>query len=96
MSFKNLCDYAHTYPDDAIQYNTSDISLYCDIDVDFLLQPNSWSRYAGYFYLIDGPPPDPIKPKPKPNVPVLGICKILRGLLASVAEFKTGGVFQKS
>ena len=60
--FKILCDHAYTYPDAVIQYHTSDMSLYCDIDVTFLLQPNYWSRYAGYFYLGDEPPPDPIKP----------------------------------
>ena len=48
------------------------------------------------FYLRDEPPPDPIKPQQKHNVPFLVLCKVLCGVLASAAEAKTSGVFHKS
>ena len=86
-----LCDYAHTYSDAVIRYHVSDMSLYCDTDVDFLVQPNAWSCYSGYFYLGNEPPPSPIKPKPRPYVPVLIVSKTLCGVLDSVSEAKTGG-----
>ena len=93
---KMICDYAHTYPDTVIRYHPSDMSLYCETDVDFLVQPNARSCYAGYFYASDEPPPDPIKPKPKPNGPVLVVYKTLCGVIASAAEAKTGRVFHNS
>jgi hypothetical protein len=90
---KMLLDYAATYPEAIIRYHVSDMVLHIDSDAAYLVQKNARSRYAGHYFLSDNPPPEPTKPNPKPNGPILTVCKTLRGVMRSAAESETGGVF---
>ena len=88
-----LMDYAATYPLAIIRYHASDMVLHIDSDAAYLVLPNARSRYVGHYYLSNHPPPPPAKPEPKPNGPILTICKTIRGVMASAAEAETGGVY---
>jgi hypothetical protein len=90
---KMLLDYAATHPKSIIRYRASDMILHIDSDAAYLVQQNTHSRYAGHCLLSDNPPPPPTKPNPRPNGPVLTVCKTLRGITRSAAESETGGVF---
>ena len=72
------------------------MSLYCDTDTAYIVQPNVQIRYDGYFYLSNKPPPFSIKRKPYPNGTVLDVYKTLLIVLTSAAEAETGGVFHNS
>ena len=91
---KMLLDYAATYPEAIIRYFASGMVLHIDSDAAYLVQKHARSRYAGHYYLSDHPPPAPAKPSPKPNGPILTVCKTLRGIMRSAAESETGGVFK--
>jgi hypothetical protein len=90
---KMLLDYAATYPLAIIRYHASDMALHTDTDAAFLVLPNARSRYAGHYILSDTPPPLPAKPNPKPNGPILTVCKTIRGVVTSAAESETAGVY---
>jgi hypothetical protein len=87
-----LMDYASTYPL-AIRYHESNMVLHIDSDAAYLVLPNACSRFAGHYYLSNQPPEKPAKPEPKTNGPILTVCKTIRGVMASAAEAKTGGVY---
>ena len=93
---KMLLDYAATYPLAIIRYHASDMALHVDSDAAYLVLPNARSRYAGHYILSDTPPPSPAMPTPKTNGPILTICKTIRGVMTSVAEAKTGGVYSNA
>ena len=88
-----LMDYASTYPLAILRYHASDMALHIDSDAAYLVLPNARSRYAGHYFLSDRPLPPPAKLNPKPNGPVLTICKTIRGVMSSAAEAETGGVY---
>jgi hypothetical protein len=90
---KMLMDYAATYPTAIIRYHASDMVLHIDSDAAYLVLPNARSRYAGHYFLSDNPPLPPANPNPKPNGPILTICKTIRNVMASAAEAETGGVY---
>jgi hypothetical protein len=90
---KMLLDYAATYPLAIIRYHASDMALHTDTDAAFLVLPNARSRYAGHYILSDTPPPLPAKPNPKPNGPILMVCKTIRGVVTSAAESETAGIY---
>jgi hypothetical protein len=69
------------------------MALHIDSDAAYLVLPNARSRYAGHYFLSDRPLPPPAKLNPKPNGPVLTICKTIRGVMSSAAEAETGGVY---
>ena len=46
-----LLDYVTTYPNPKIRFYASDVILHVYSDAAYLVQPNAWSRYAGYYYL---------------------------------------------
>jgi hypothetical protein len=71
-----------------IRYHASGMALHIDSDAAYLVLPNACSHYVGHYYLSDAPPPLPAKPNPKPNGPILTICKTIRGV-----EAETGGVY---
>jgi hypothetical protein len=74
---KMLLDYAATYPLAIIRYHASDMALHTDTDAAFLVLPNARSRYAGHYILSDTHPPLPAKPNPRPNGPILTVCKTI-------------------
>ena len=43
-----LLNYVTTYPNPKIRFYASDMILHVESDVAYLVQPNAWSRYAGY------------------------------------------------
>ena len=88
-----LLDYASTYPNAILRYHASNMALHIDSDAAYLVLPNARSRYAGHYYLSNHPAPLPSKPSPKPNGPILTVCKTIKGVMSSAAEAETGGVF---
>ena len=44
-------NYLATYPNAKIRYHASDMALYIDSDIAYLLLPKSRSRIVGYYYL---------------------------------------------
>jgi hypothetical protein len=90
---KMLLDYAVTYPLAIIRYHASNMALHVGSNAAYLVLPNAHSRYAGHYILSDTPPPSPVMPTPKPNGPILTICKTIWGVMTSAAEAKTGGVY---
>ena len=46
-----LLDYVNTYPNPKIRYNASDMILYVDSDVAYLVAEKAKSRIAGYYYM---------------------------------------------
>jgi hypothetical protein len=90
---KMLLDYVTTYPLAGIRYHASDMALHVNSDAAYLVLPNARSHYAGHYILSDTPLPSPTLPTPKPNGPILTICKTIRGVMTSAAEAETGGVY---
>jgi hypothetical protein len=86
-----LLDYLGTHPNAVICYFASDMILCTAADAAYLVLPNARSRCAGLYFLTDHPTTDP--PMPKPNGAVHVLCKTIRGVPASAAEAKTGGLF---
>ncbi len=90
---KQLLDYCATYPNAVIRYYASDMILFVDSDAAYLVLPGAKSRISGHFFLSDQPPPAPATPSPRPNGPIMVICRTLRHVVNSVAEAETAGVF---
>ena len=90
---KMLLDYIATHKDGKIRFHASDMILHVETDAAYLVLPNAKSRIAGYYYLSTQPLPDPARPNPKPNGPILIECKTLRNVVASAAEAECGGIF---
>jgi hypothetical protein len=67
--------------------------LQIDLDAVYLVLPNARSHFAGHYFLSYHPPPPPAKPAPKPNGPILTICKTICGVMGSAAEAETGSVY---
>ena len=88
----HLLDYASTNPNNAIRYHASDMILYVETNVAYLVLPKSRSRIAIHFYLGNIPPTNDT-PKPKLNSPILTICQTLKNAVASSAEAETEGIF---
>ena len=87
-----LLDYASTYSDSIIRFYASNMTLFVESDAAYLVQPNARSRISGYFYLSNKHIPHSY-PSPKPNGPILIICKTIRHVVASAAEAETAGLF---
>ena len=88
-----LIEYAATQPDAIIHFIASDMCLHIDSDAAYPVQPKSRSRAANHFYLINTPPPHPIRPTPTPNGPILTKCQTIRTVMASATEAETGVIF---
>ena len=93
LKCNRLMDYVATYPNAKLRYFASDMILHVDSDAAYLVQPGARSHIAGYYILINHPPPAPIIPRRAPNTPILIKCKTLRNVVASAAKAKTGGLF---
>ena len=87
--------YAATNPSAIIQYKVSDMILHIDSDASYLSEPRARSRTGGHYYLSSLPN----KPKKSPNLPppangpIRMEFRILKHVVASVAEEEVGGLF---
>ena len=86
-------DYTVTYPCVKLRYFFSNMALHVDSDAAYLVQPNKYSRIAGYYFLRTYPFPPPAIPQPAPNAPIVVECKTLHIVLASATEAEMGGLF---
>ena len=50
-----LMDYVNTYPYAYIRYYASDMVLWVDSDVSYLIEPKAQCLVAGYYHLSDHP-----------------------------------------
>ena len=79
-----------TYPNIIIRYYASDIKLYIDSNVAYLVLPNTKSQIVGFFYLASTLPNTN---ELTSNTSILIICKTLRHMVSLVAKAETEGVF---
>ena len=86
-----LLQYLTTYPNARIRFYASDMILYVDSDVTYLITDKGKSRLAGYFYCSNKS--TTIPPKPRLNEPVHVECKLLCHIVTSAAEAETAGLF---
>ena len=91
-----LLDYAVTFTNIKFQFVVSDKILHIDSDSAYLVQDGARSCIAGHYILSLFPPPTPQISKKAPNAPILIECKILRNVVVSAAEAKTGGLFHNA
>jgi len=87
-----LLDYCATHPNGKIRFCASQMILHVDMDAAYLVLSGARSRIAGYYYLAQYPITDAI-PKPTLNGAIHVECKMLKHVVASAAEAKTGGLF---
>ena len=88
-----LMDYAATYPNMKLRYFTSNMILRVNSDAAYFVQPEAYSRIAGYYILSKHPPPVPIISQQALNALILIECKTLRSIVASTAEAEIGCLF---
>ena len=62
---KYFVDYCWTHPNASIQYHVSDMHLWVDSDVAYLVGPKAHSRLAGHYFLSDKPQHE-VKPHHNP------------------------------
>jgi len=94
----HLLNYAACHPDAVLRYRASDMTLWAHSDASYLSEPQSRSRYAGYFFLSDAlpsppVPPAPGAPPPTPNGPLYVVTHRLKEVVASAAEAELAGLF---
>lgn len=88
-----LMDYLYTHPDTKIRYHASDMQLYIDSDVAYLVASKAKSRITGYFYLIDKYTEGSGVLNPKLNGAIHIKCQRLKHVVSSAAEAETAGIF---
>ena len=81
-----LLNYAHTHPNAEIVYRASDMVLHVDSDAAYLVAAQAQSRAGGYQYLSN-------KDGTLFNGPVLVLAKVIKNVMASVAEAELGALY---
>ena len=84
---KHFLDYCWTHPDATIRYHASDMHLWVDSDVAYLVAPKARSRLAGHFFLSNKPT-NPTKPQHNPRLNGLlhTECKLIKHVVTSSTE----------
>ena len=93
-----LLNYLASNPQAEIQHRASGMQLAIHSDASYLSVAQSRSRASGVHFLTEGLP-DPENPEdfvPTTNGILLVVCKILRNIMASVAEAEYGTIFVNS
>jgi len=88
--YQQILDYVATYPNIFVRFYASDMVLMVDSDAAYLVMPNAKSRIAGYFQLSDHPTKTN---NLKLNGAILIVCKALKNVVSSSAEYETVGLF---
>ena len=91
-----LLDYAATYPNAIIFYNSSQILLHVNSDAAYLVMTEVHGWYEEHFYLSDRRRNRPHKPTPRRNGPILMTCKSIFNIVTSAAESETIGRFNNA
>ena len=78
-------DYCATHPDAIIRYHASDMRLALHSDGSYLSEPNSKSRAAGHYYLINKGTKD------LNNGAILTLTKIIKHVMGSAGETEVAG-----
>ena len=89
---EQLLDYVSWHPNATIRFHASDMILYTDSDMVYLVLPRARSRLAGYFFLG----PDPTKLPVTTSNGLLTECKNIRHAVSSVAEAETAALFHNT
>ena len=85
-----LLNYAASNPDTVVRFYTSGMVLYIHSDASYLSEPKARSRVGGFFYLGNKNEPNN---NPHPNGPVHIESRIMKNVMSSAAEAKTGALF---
>ena len=82
-------NYAATYPNATLRYQSSDMILTIDSDAAYLVCPQAWSRAGGMHYLTntDGK---------MINAPLLVLAKVIKNVMASAAEAEIGALYMNT
>ena len=88
IALTQLLEYCATYFNHILRSVASDMVLRIHSDVSYLFVPKDRSRADGYFYLSSNTDEPPI------NGAVHVLCVVLKNIMASAAEAKTGAVFK--
>ena len=83
---EHFLDYCATHPEVEIVYWASDMQLFVDINVAYLVAPKARSRIAGYLYLGN-------KGGKLFNGPIYVVAKVIKSVMASEAEAECGGLY---
>ena len=86
-----VLDYIAIQPNVSLVFQKSDMVLTIDLDADYLVEPQSRIRFAGYFQLNSNK-----KSSNFVNGEILIECKTLRHVVASSVEEETAGKFHNS
>ena len=85
-----LLNYTASNPDAVVRYYASEMVLYVHSDASYLSEPKARSRVGGFFYLGNKNEPNN---NPHPNGPIHIESKIMKNVMSSAAEAKTGALF---
>jgi hypothetical protein len=88
----HLLNYAATHPDAVLRFTKSDMKLHIVSNTSYVSEPKARSRVGGYYYLDGKDDPQPGK-SPKLNGVIHIKSRIMRTVMASVAEAEIGGLF---
>jgi Reverse transcriptase (RNA-dependent DNA polymerase) len=90
----HFLDYAATNPDASVRYYPSNMILNIHSDASYLSEPQARSRAGGIFYMSANPTKE--NPIPKLNGAVHITSKIMKNVLASVAEAEVAACFHNA
>ena len=94
---KMLMDCLWTYPNAKLHFTKSDMLLYIDSDVTYLVLPQAWSHIGEQFHLGNMSRPAPAKPaKSSTDAPLLTVCKRHQNVVPSTVETETRASFYNS
>ena len=90
-----LLNYAASHPGATIRYYGSDIILHVQSNAYYLSDPKSQSRASGHYFLSNRSPDPTRAPNTNPtlNGSIHTVYKIMRNVMSSAVEAKTGSTF---
>lgn len=81
-----LLDYLHTHPDTELLFKASDMVLWVDSNVVYLIKPGDKYCMAGFYYLSSNPVKLSLGAKPPLNGAINIVCKSIPHNMVSAAE----------
>jgi hypothetical protein len=99
QAITQLLNYCATHPDTTIRLIASNMHLHIHSNASYLSEIRARSRAGGYFFLSDKPkklPPEPHNTPPPLNGAIHVHSSIMRSVLSSATEAKTGALFHNA
>ena len=82
--------YLHAHPNVTLRYHASNMIIIFESDSTYLVLPKSCSRASAWYIISNNPAKHR---KTMNNSPVHIMCNIIKNVMSSAAEAKTGGIF---